>query len=64
MSIREHAIHKLTHGTQIVSVIGAVKDKLRDDLEHKYKSFRSHIESLESAIDKNTKLIKDLSESI
>ena len=48
----------------MAEVIGTVKDKIRDDLSHKFTSFKTRITYLEGVIDTNSKLIKDLSESI
>ncbi|CDW81066.1 UNKNOWN [Stylonychia lemnae] len=64
IQIRNKALQKLTQGTQMASVIGSVKEKIREDLNHKFKNLQSHIKSLENVIDTNSKLIKDLTESI
>lgn len=55
---------KLTHGTQLVESIGSIKLKLQEDLSHRFKNYKSHINDLEVVIDRNTKLIKDLTETI
>ena len=64
LEIRDRALTKLTHGTQLAEAIGHVKDKIRADLSHKFENFRSTIKSLEGIIDTNSKLIKDLTETI
>eukprot|EP00347_Sterkiella_histriomuscorum_P009187 403342191 len=64
LQIRDKALQKLTQGTQLAEVIGSVKDKIRDDLNHKFVNLQTHIKSLEGVIDTNSKLIKDLSEAI
>ena len=64
LQIRDKALAKLTQGTQMAEVIGSVKKKIRDDLNHKFETFKSKIKSLESMIDTNSKLIKDLTETI
>lgn len=48
----------------MAEAIGTVKDKIREDLNHTFQNLQTHIKSLESVIDTNSKLIKDLSESI
>ncbi len=48
----------------MAETIGIIKDKIKEDMNHRFNNLKSHIESLESVIDKNSKLIKDLSESI
>jgi hypothetical protein len=44
--------------------MGSIKKKLGDDMTEKFQNFKAHISDLESAIDMNSKLIKDLTESI
>jgi hypothetical protein len=44
--------------------IGEIKERIRDDLKGKFDSYRSTIKTLESVIDTNSKLIKDLTEAV
>ena len=64
LQIRDKALQKLTQGTQLAEVIGSIKNRIKEDLQHKFESFRSHIAALEDVIDKNSKVIKDMSEAI
>lgn len=48
----------------MAEAIGAVKSKIKEDLSHKFENLRTHIKSLEGVIDTNTKLIKDMTESV
>ena len=45
-------------------MIGSVKDKIREDVHNKFEAFKSKIDSLHGVIDSNSKLIKDLTETI
>ena len=44
----------------MAEVIGSVKEKIREDLEHKFMNFRTSIKTLENVIQTNSKLIRDL----
>ena len=44
--------------------IGDIKERIREDIKNKFDSFKSIIKSLEGVIDTNSKLIKDLTESV
>ncbi len=48
----------------MAETIGHIKERIREDLSFKFNSFKSTIKSLESVIDTNSKLIKDLTEAI
>lgn len=48
----------------MAEVIGSVKEKIREDLEHKFMNFRTSIKTLENVIQTNSKLIRDLTEAI
>ena len=48
----------------MAEVIGSVKDKIREDINSRFMSFKSTIKTLEGVIDTNSKLIKDLTETI
>lgn len=48
----------------MAEVIGSVKDRIREDMKHKFDMFQSTINTLQSVIDTNSKLIKDLTEAI
>jgi len=62
--IRDRALQKLTQGTQMAETIGQVKDKIMEDVKFKFETFKSTIKTLENVIDTNSKLIKDLTESV
>ena len=48
----------------MADVIGSVKAKIMEDVKFKYETFKSTIKTLENVIDTNSKLIKDLTESV
>jgi hypothetical protein len=62
--VRDKALQKLTSGTLMAESIGEVKRKIGEDLSHSFETYRSKIMSLEGVIDTNSKLIRDLTESI
>ena len=48
----------------MAETIGQVKDKIMEDVKFKFETFKSTIKTLENVIDTNSKLIKDLTESV
>ena len=54
----------MTHGTSLIEIVGQVKGKINEDMSQKFLNFKSHIKDLENVIDRNSKLIRDLTESI
>ena len=41
-----------------------MKAKISEDLSHKFENFKSHIKALEGVNETNSKLIRDLTESV
>lgn len=62
--IRDKALEKLTQGTQLVEVIGAVKNKIRDDMRRRFENLKGKIDELQSGIKSNDKTVQDLTESL
>jgi len=48
----------------MAKILGDMKEKLNTDMEAKFTKYSTHIKDLERVIGQNTKLIKDLTESI
>ena len=48
----------------MAETIGQVKAKIMEDVKFKFETFKSTITTLESVIDTNSKLIKDLTDSL
>ena len=58
------ALDKLTQGTSLAKILAGMQAKFTAERSQQFESSKSRVEDLEKVIDQNTKLIKDLTETL